>query len=219
MPLSSERVSEDDWSPTFKVIVTASDALSSTDCELNFVCVYVNDNRITGVMKTFGSILGSLNILLSICAILWTIANRNETVVRYSQAVFLILIAIGCIASSTSIFFLSVEDSSDNNMSAQDSADFACQILPWTYSLGFALTFASLFAKLRKVLLVFAQSKALANIRISSATVFMWILVVVILDASILLVWSIKDPMGYQRSIVDTDEYGYATEKQGIMFV
>ena len=104
-----------------------------------------NQNRLSGALKGLGASLGAINIFLSIIFIAWTYVRRKSTLVRYSQAFFLGMIAFGCMMSSSSIF-LGFEDSTgDDAEVARANADKACMVTPWLYSMGFVMSFAPLF--------------------------------------------------------------------------
>ena len=199
------------------VTVTATDSAGlSADCKLTFVCVYADRNRLDGGIISFGYALAILNIVVSLICIAWTIQNGHVQIVKYAQRHFLIMIAIGCILSSSSIFFLSIEDAEDGDTDQARTADLGCQLLPWTYSIGFVTTFTSLFAKLRKVHLVHTASKQFVHIKVSVGKVLSWILGFLAIDAVILLLWTINDPLVYRRSILTEDSDGYATETAGL---
>ena len=212
-PLHAEEYTREPEKAKFKVTVTATDSHgASAQHILKFHCVYVRRNRLNGGLTSFGYALGILNITVSLACIFWTYKNGSVPVVRYAQRHFLILIAIGCILSSSSIFFLSIEDTEGGDHTA---ADLGCQLLPWTYSIGFVTTFASLFAKLRKVHILSVAAKEFVLIRVTVGKVLMWILGFLAVDAIFLLLWATDDPMLYRRDVLNVDGDGFATETAG----
>ena len=63
---------------------------------------------------------------------------------RVSQPFFLALVLIGCGISSSTIIAMAQEDEGNGPVDA-------CMAIPWLYSVGFSITFGSLFAKIRRV--------------------------------------------------------------------
>merc|ERR1719199_1437262 len=119
-------------------------------------------------------------IALSVGFLGWTIANKGEQVVKFSQPMFLGLIAVGTIVSGlTTLALANAEDTnedlalviganeSDTNYAASASANLMCQLQPWLYSIGFCLTFAPLFAKLWRINKIFNMTSGFKVIKVS----------------------------------------------------
>ena len=69
--------------------------------------------------------------------LLWTVVFRKEKVVRYSQPLFLGMIATGALFSSSAIIPLAKDDSYGgwaNETGGNDGADSGCQASVWLYS-------------------------------------------------------------------------------------
>lgn len=164
---------------------------------------------------------------IAFCAI-WLYKYRMSDQVRASQPFFLLLVLLGCLISSSAIIVLSKEREDDGHDLA------ACMAVPWLYSLGFCLTFGSLFAKIRRVHQVFKQ----ASVRNSSGTnqtassnfsdtsqkdavavsfqeTLLIIGLVTLLDAILLLAWTMVDPLHWERVVVLADKFGSPLESQG----
>ena len=110
-------------------------------------------NRLDSGLVLLGNLVAIVNIAIAVVAMVWTIVRRKEKIVRYAQPVFLAMVAFGCIVSSSSIFFLSVEDADgEDAATAQESATSACMAVPWFYSMGFVLSFAPPLCKNVEVL-------------------------------------------------------------------
>ena len=141
---------------SFRVTLRATDnAGQHADFIQKFACIYADMNRLEGDILTFGSILAITNITLAVACVVWTFLNIKEKVVRFAQPIFLALIAVGCMISSSTIFFLGAQDALDGNADDARRADANCVMVPWLYSIGFMVTFGSLFAKTRKVYQIF----------------------------------------------------------------
>jgi len=81
-------------------------------------------------------------MLLSVMCVLWLLCHRTEAVVRASQLEFLILLFIGSMISTSSVFPLSFQEPR-----SQSTLDAACMAMPWLFFMGFVVTFGTLFAK------------------------------------------------------------------------
>ena len=85
-----------------------------------------------------------------------------------------------------------------SNAQLQSSLDMSCMAAPWLYSIGFTLSFASLFAKTYRVSLVF-NNKKLRKISIKTSDMFLGILAMILVDGAILLVWQMSAPLKFVR--------------------
>lgn len=116
----------------------------------------------------------AINWVFAIFFIVWIAMNGAHDVIKKSQPLFLVFICIGCIASTATIIPLSSDDGGvdlSSNPGLQASLDTNCMAAPWLYSIGFTLTFASLFAKTYRVSLVF-NNKKLKKITIKTEDMF-----------------------------------------------
>ena len=103
-----------------------------------------------------------VNWIFAFSFMAWIAMYSNHDVIKKSQPIFLAIVCIGCIASTATIIPLSSDDGGmdlSSNPGMQASLDMNCMAAPWLYSIGFTLTFASLFAKTYRVSLVFNNKK------------------------------------------------------------
>ena len=117
----------------------------SAGADSSALCLEIPDeamNYLPRGLTVLGYFLFSLNALLSLGFIGWTAAHRRERMVRNAQPIFLYLVCVGCIISSSTILPLGFDDGN----TSQAGADAACVVLPWLYSIGFCLSFAALWA-------------------------------------------------------------------------
>lgn len=91
----------------------------------------------------------ALNAMLSLSGVAWTCWNRQTSVVKASQPRFLVLAALGCLVSSSSMLTL-VVDEDGYLMGLQPSAT-TCTLGPWLYCIGFSLCFSSFLAKVVRI--------------------------------------------------------------------
>ena len=90
--------------------------------------------------------------------------------------------------------------------SAKSTLDISCMLSLWMYSLGFVLTFGALFAKIWRVNKIFLNKK-LSKIVIKSRDLVLPIFAVLLVDASILLAWTLYNPLKWYRFVLTEDQY------------
>jgi len=148
--------------------------------------------------------------VVAICA-LWLYCFRNTTQVRISQPMYLSLILLGCLISTSTIIALAQQDDGDGPVPA-------CMAIPWLYSVGFSITFGTLFAKIRHVYKLY---KAAVTVDVeeclapSQQEIFGIVGGILLLDITILLVWTIVDPLEWQRTVETVDKFGYPLSSTG----
>ncbi|CAB9516314.1 acid type B receptor subunit 2 [Seminavis robusta] len=155
-------------------------------------------------------VMVGINFLaVAICGV-WLIWNRNTPQVRVSQPIFLGLVLLGCVISTSTIFALAQEH--DGSESASEPA---CMAIPWLYSVGFSITFASLFSKIRRVYLLFRAAATMTRVSVTAKETFFIVGGVLLIDVTILTVWTILDPLEWHREALTVDQYGYTLSSQG----
>ena len=188
-------------------------------------------------MKAFSYILAGISVTLGLIFMLWTITHRNTKVVRYSQPEFLVAICVGCMISSLSIIPVNMDDHgaddtitgferivtppnvnfetfnypyvqfSNATGSPKGALDTSCMLSLWLYSLGFVLTFGSLFAKVYRVSKIFGGAKQLMRAVVKSKDMILPIAGVLVLDAAVLLAWTMYNPLKWYRFVLTEDQY------------
>lgn len=151
------------------------------------------------------------NWSLALGAIVWTLANRQDPIVKKSQPAFLVLIGVGCITSSSTIIPMLLDD----NGRSVDVASDACMTFPWLYTLGFALTFSSLYTKVLRVKRVF-NSKRLKVRRINvKMDVLAYVGGGVALQGVIMAIFTLVSPLEFVRTCDKWDDFGACMESSG----
>lgn len=96
----------------------------------------------------------------------------------------------------------------------------ACIAIPWLYSVGFSITFGTLFAKIYRVYGIFLRGRtSVASTRRSSVSfqdTLLTIGKVLLLDVVILGLWTGLDPLHWQRYVIQQDQFGFTLESQGV---
>jgi 7 transmembrane sweet-taste receptor of 3 GCPR/Bacterial extracellular solute-binding proteins, family 3 len=91
----------------------------------------------------------------------------------------------------------------------------ACMAIPWLYSVGFCITFGTLFAKIRRVYLIFRAAAAMRRLRVSVRETVSVVAGVLLVDVLILTVWTVVDPLQWERTTLTADKYGVSLTSQG----
>lgn len=105
-----------------------------------------NYNYIGDVGRAVGYTLMGMVVVGALISILWLLWFRTERVVRSSQPMFLLMVAVGALIMASSIVPLSLEEPL-----SEDSLDIACMSAPWLYVSGAVIAFSALLAKTRGV--------------------------------------------------------------------
>jgi ABC-type branched-subunit amino acid transport system substrate-binding protein len=169
-------------------------------------------NLIPGPMKALAMLMFSINMLASIGGFIWVFIHRAEPRVMASQPFFLYLLVIGCMISSSTIIPMGSENSDGTDL---DSVNAACAIFPWLYSIGFCITFGTLFAKIWRIHKIFAAAAKLKRARVSIPETLQMIAGLLLLDAVILGVWTAQDPLTWKREVLTSDTAGYPLTSAG----
>mmetsp|Transcript_19656 Transcript_19656/g.32767 ORF Transcript_19656/g.32767 Transcript_19656/m.32767 type:complete len:1002 (+) Transcript_19656:327-3332(+) len=152
----------------------------------------------------------TLNILIATLSFCWALINRKHPVVVASQAPFLLLVSIGTIVSSISIYLFTVDDQygySAGPLGENTSANFACMAQVYTYCIGFMLTFATLFVKLYRINAVFSQmdnmfsgkkgKRGLTVTHVKERDMLLALVGMVSVDIIIASIWASSDPLTF----------------------
>ena len=151
-------------------------------------------------------------IILAIWWIYWTYQNREKDVVKASQPIFLCQIAIGTILISSAVIPLSMQEPVSPH-----GLDIACMAAPWLLFLGFVTAFAALFMKTWRLNKLFGSSHKLRRVVIRARDVMLPFVVLMVLNVSVLLSWTLHDPLVWDRRAVDEniDKFGRSVESVG----
>lgn len=171
--------------------------------ETTMTCVVDTLKAGVETVKSIGIALGSINYILAIVCITWTIFMRRHVIVKASQPAVLVLVAVGTLISSTTIFFIVRDDSigPPAGDGSNDIANWACMAQPWFYGLGFSITYCSMIVKLQRVARVFkgaAQMKRKLK-GVSLKVTMGYLAGLLAIEAVVLLVWTMSDPLKFVR--------------------
>ncbi|GMH83604.1 hypothetical protein TrST_g7150 [Triparma strigata] len=168
-------------------------------------------------LVSVGNTLVVANYILAITLGVLTFLNRKHKVIRCSQPMFLYMVLFGCMVSTTTIFFMGIDDNTPD-LTDQEAIDYAskyCMLVPAFYSVGFVFSFSALFAKITRIVKIF-NNKKLSRVTITAWDMIKPIAVLLAIDVIILVLWgSDEDAKLTWQRIPDLEIKGYPVESTG----
>lgn len=95
------------------------------------------------------------------------------------------------------------------------SVDAACMGFPWLFNLGFIITFSALFAKIWRIRRILKHASAMRRSTVKARDVAIVMIVFTSVEAILMLLWQLIDPLQWQRSVMRSNERGYPLESVG----
>jgi len=152
------------------------------------------------------ALVGINHMLVPFCG-WWLFCHREQASVQVAQPSILMTILVGCVTSTSAIFLLTQEDTGDGAV--------ACMACPWLCSVGFSITFGSLFARIRRICLLLKSGARMQQVDVSTRETVLIVLTVFFIDVTALSIWTIVDPMEWQRVTTSSDGFGRPLESRG----
>ncbi|KAL3939364.1 MAG: hypothetical protein SGBAC_005904 [Bacillariaceae sp.] len=186
--------------------VCKSTKFTGDDCSVE---IPEDKNLISTGLKAMAYLMVACNYIVIIGLVIWMIVKKRSHQIRLSQPFFLLLILLGCGISSSTILAMTQEDEGDGPVAA-------CMAVPWLYSVGFSITFGCLFAKIRRVYLIFSSAADFRRSKVTFTETCSITAAVLLLDVTILMIWSIVDPLVWERTVISQDKFGVPLASAGI---
>ena len=162
-------------------------------------------NRV-GDLQYVGYTLFAVTAAVSLGFIGWVYTRRDVRVIKVSQPRFLVMIAAGVLIMASCMIPLGMDDFDngglcieEDDMGFADHCRIICMAVPWTFSMGFVLTFSAMYSKTRRVNAIFHSNANFSRMKVSEKDVLMPFFVLTTINATILICWSVIDPLTYQR--------------------
>jgi len=155
-----------------------------------------------------GYVMFSINAVTIIGCGSWLWFKRNLPKVKLAQPSFLALVLVGCFISTSTIIPLGIESNGEWPVPA-------CMTIPWFYSIGFSVTFGTLFSKIRRIHLIFKSASVCVRRTVTASETLKLIAIVLAIDILPLLVWNIFDPLVWKRKVLQEDQFGYPLSSIG----
>eukprot|EP00816_Leptocylindrus_hargravesii_P002606 CAMPEP_0196809070 /NCGR_PEP_ID=MMETSP1362-20130617/9032_1 /TAXON_ID=163516 /ORGANISM="Leptocylindrus danicus, Strain CCMP1856" /LENGTH=909 /DNA_ID=CAMNT_0042183635 /DNA_START=103 /DNA_END=2832 /DNA_ORIENTATION=- len=171
---------------------------SFTETEGMAFCSRKDENLIPLSLKVLGYTFFAINCLLAATFIVWMMLNRDDAVVKIGQFPFLLTICIGAIVSSSSIIALSIEAGKDEKDKA--AATIACQAIPFLYTTGWILQYASLSAKSFRLYRI-VDNPRMQRRAVKASSMITIVAIPLLLDWIVVIPWTIFDPLEYTREV------------------
>lgn len=161
-----------------------------------------------GSISAVGFTLFGVISCTSILFATFVFCNRHQQIVQKLQPIFLCTICFGTLVMGSVIVPLSLDD---GNVPLK-RCDIRCMSLPWLLCMGFSISMSALIAKLWRVNRVFGAAASYRRVVVRPQDVALPMMVLLLSNATVLLTWSIVDPLKWQRFAVD----GYPYKTYGI---
>jgi hypothetical protein len=197
---------------SFGVIIDGDFPGCLTDLDVTFdtvVEVRTEENfHHLGAIIAVGLTFMTLAMVLAVIFFIWTHRNRKHGIVQKSQPVFLELICAGTFMMASCIVPLSIDDS----IASVHGCDIACMSAPWLLMMGFGITLSALFAKIWRINTVVSNAMNFRRVVILEREAMKPIIVVFTLNFTLLLCWTLIDPLRWQREYINddpTNSYGF----------
>lgn len=91
----------------------------------------------------------------------------------------------------------------------------ACMAAPWLFGYGFSIVFSALFAKIYRVRMIVASAVSFRRTRVEAKDVMFIMVGILGVESLILLVWTLVDPLKWDREVILADEYGLTLISSG----
>ena len=163
-------------------------------------------NQLTGI-RPVGLALAVIIFLSSLFFGGWTFFYRNQAVIKKSQPIFLLMICAGTFLMGSTVIPLSIDDS----IATSETCTRACMTAPWLFCVGFTTAFAAVFSKIWRLNRLLASSKVFRRTKLEVKDVLAPFVVLLTLNIIFLLVWTLVDPMYWQRKPLIGSEDGLSS--------
>ena len=172
------------------------------------------DQNLLGPLKLVGLICFGIVASTVVVCISWTVYYRKiSLVVVAAQPLFLVCLATGVLIMSATLIPLSWDDNGRPQDVSSTTAKAVCMSQPWLAFIGFSIMFGILFSKtwrVNQLMRKSAQFKKTLNVK--ARDVLGPFALVLVLNLTILIAWTIVDPLTYKRQFSDgTDLWNRGT--------
>ena len=166
-----------------------------------------NENFISSGIRAIGLVLMLVAWLIALTLFVLVTILRKDEVVKRAQPIFMQILCVGSIITSSTIFLLSWDEGA--GWSEKD-LDVACVLSPWFFFIGQILTFCALFTKLWRVDKVLQFRRRAVTI----SNVIKPLIAVMAIAIAILTAWTVVDPYHWSREVISelpAETYGRCT--------
>ena len=171
---------------------------TGSDCSIE---VMHDKNQIPLYFKQLIYSLYCILLVMLFSCFIWLKFNKKTPQVIAYQPFFLRLILLGCLVSSSATIPLGIEKE-------KEISTFLCMLVPWLYSVGFSIVFGTLLAKVHRVHTLFDNAARMIRTTVTLKETVLKIVYILIIDITILTIWTIMDPLQWVWQVTIEDKYG-----------
>jgi ABC-type sugar transport system substrate-binding protein len=170
------------------------------------------DQNFVGNYRILGYVLFCILASLSIVVMAWVLMKRKTYIVRASQPIFLIVVAVGALIMSSSIIPIGF----DNENYSVGACSAACIATPWLLSIGFSTVFSALFSKLWRINRVVESAQRFNKQVVTVRDVILPFCLLMVANLIILICWTVVAPLEYvRRDDLGTDPWNRVISSYG----
>ncbi|XP_071804599.1 gamma-aminobutyric acid type B receptor subunit 2-like [Asterias amurensis] len=137
-----------------------------------------------------GTIFSVIGMSLAVCFLVFNVKFRKIRVIKMSSPNINNVMLVGGILAYISIIFLGI----DTNITSKEIFVWMCKAKTWFLAIGFSMAFGSMFSKTWRVHKIFTHSTKM-KMRVRDQWLLISVAVLITLDAAILILWEIIDPI------------------------
>ena len=161
--------------------------------------VFYEQHFLQDGVRVFGLTLMVIAWIIAIVGAILVIWLRNDEAMKTTQPPFVLVLCVGSLLLSATIYVLSFDEGTGHTDS---QLDIMCGLAPWFFFGGHIVSFTAIFTKLyrlNKVLELRFQRATVTAISSSLPLLIFWICTL-----GVLISWTLVDPWHWERDIIDT---------------
>lgn len=152
-----------------------------------------------GQIRIVGFCMAGLILCSAVGFGLWCLINRQKQSVKLMQPLFLMTLCCGIFVMGSAMIPMSLDD----EIVSREAASIACMAYTWLLSLGFSISYAALYAKLKRVNTIVSNAANFRRIQVRERDVLGPMAFLVMANFIILMTWSFVDPLKFERDSME----------------
>jgi len=176
---------------------------------------FISPDEIRNYLPTGLRILGyvevALGLLWCVACLAWMYRNREKSVIRASQPIFMTTMVLGCMLLIFAILPLTGGDEASNPIPGDEST---CMAQVYLFFIGYQLILASIVGKTLRAYFIFEQ-RSLYHQQVRQWHVLAFIFLIVGATLAIIIAMDLASPFSWVRVVVSQDVHEQTTESRG----
>jgi gamma-aminobutyric acid type B receptor len=152
-------------------------------------------NYVTQGVRATGIFLMSFAVAIAAGSAAWVFANRASKQIKLSQPEFLYLMCFGSTLVSSSVAFLSFDESQGLT---EDELSQLCAVFPWFFVVGYLIIYCAIFSKLWRIFKLMSMTRQ----RITFQRALWPFAIFFTGNLIVLLCWQLIDPLKWERIVI-----------------